>query len=92
MSVGFYLAILGFAFRQWIRRRCPGGAGILIAASLFFLAGHAKEVHLFTRTGLEVYLFIFWSVYYSLKPYGSRIEAGRGSPRVRSGVLLPTRG
>jgi len=77
MSVGFYLAILDFAVRQWTRGRCSGGSGVLIVASLFFLAGHAKEVHLFTRTGLEMYLFMFWPVYYAVKSYGSGADGSR---------------
>jgi len=52
MSVGFYLAILGFAFAM-DTPKVSGRSRDLIAASLFFLAGHAKEVHLFTRTGLR---------------------------------------
>jgi hypothetical protein len=64
ISTSFYLAILGFAYRSWRLGSCPGGSGLLLVASLFFLAGHSKELHLFTRTGLEVYLLMFWPVYY----------------------------
>lgn len=69
ISVAFYVAILGFAVRQWVRGRCSGGAAILTIASIFFLVGHAKESHLFTRTGFELYLLILWSVYYSVNSY-----------------------
>ena len=71
VSMSFYLAILGFGCRAWRLRSCSGGSAMLLVASLFFLAGHAKEVHLFTRTGLEVYLLMFWAVYYSLESHDS---------------------
>ena len=70
ISVSFYLGISSFAYRTWRFGNCPGGSGLLLVASLFFLAGHAKEVHLFTRTGFEAYLLMFWSVYYAVKSGG----------------------
>jgi hypothetical protein len=81
ISVSFYVVILVFALRCWIRGQPHYGSIILAFVTLCFLVGHAKEVHLFARSGLELYLFLLWAI---------QREAGGASarmPRARYTVL-----
>jgi hypothetical protein len=78
ISVTFYLVLLFYGLNLWRRGVCRGGPIVLIVTTGFFLAGHAKEVHLFARSGFEILLMLFWSLYVSRSPAGPSLVGSSG--------------
>jgi hypothetical protein len=85
LSLSFYSVILLVGIDSLLWKRRVDGALLLVIVTLFFLIGHAKEVHLFTRSGFEFLLLMFWSVHRSRQPLpASRRLPARSVPAPRS--------
>jgi hypothetical protein len=85
-SVLFYFLTLGFSIDSWLRSPPVAGSLIMIVLSIFFLVGHAKEVHLFTRCGFELYLFLFWAMHRTREAVAQRVPRGPAREASRPAV------